>query len=106
SDMILKLLRGKGVLSDEEYRLALAEAPNIGRLQKKVEESIKQEEVFPNRSSAGGLGRESVQEEKSGSEGPLSPAVQPADKSTPVSTEIKEPMPADKVGAPGGGENR
>jgi monofunctional biosynthetic peptidoglycan transglycosylase len=52
SDMILKLLRSKGVLSDAEYHLALAEMPNISRLQKKVEESIRHEEVLPNRSSA------------------------------------------------------
>ena len=52
SDMILKLLRSKGVLSEDEYRQALAETPNIGRLQKKVEESIRREEVMPNRSSA------------------------------------------------------
>jgi monofunctional glycosyltransferase len=52
SDMILKLLRGKGVLSDPEYHLALAEMPNISHLQRKVEESIRHEEVLPNRSSA------------------------------------------------------
>lgn len=45
SNMILGLLRSKGVLSEAEYRTALAEAPNVGRLQKKVDESIKQAEV-------------------------------------------------------------
>ncbi|WP_243374280.1 biosynthetic peptidoglycan transglycosylase [Geotalea sp. SG265] len=53
SNMILRLLRNKGVLSQAEYRQAIAEAPNIGRLQKKVDESIKKEElVLPNLSSA------------------------------------------------------
>jgi monofunctional biosynthetic peptidoglycan transglycosylase len=52
SDMILKLLRSKRVLSEEEYRAAVASAPNINGLQRKVDESIKKEEVFPNRSSA------------------------------------------------------
>lgn len=52
SDMILRLLRGKGVLSEEEYRQALAEVPNIGGLQKKVDESIKKEEAFAVVSSA------------------------------------------------------
>ncbi|HLO24616.1 MAG TPA: biosynthetic peptidoglycan transglycosylase [Geobacteraceae bacterium] len=52
SDMILHLLRGKGVLSDAEYRLALAEVPNITGLQKKVDDSIKKEEVLANLSSA------------------------------------------------------
>lgn len=45
SDMILGLLRGKGVLSEEEYRLALAEEPNIAGLQRKVDESIARSEV-------------------------------------------------------------
>ncbi|ACM18811.1 biosynthetic peptidoglycan transglycosylase [Geotalea daltonii FRC-32] len=53
SNMILRLLLNKGVLSQAEYRQALAESPNIGRLQKKVDESIKKEEVLlPNISSA------------------------------------------------------
>jgi monofunctional glycosyltransferase len=52
SEMILRLLRGKGVLSEEEYRLAMAEEPNIGGLQKKVDDSIKKEEVLVNMSSA------------------------------------------------------
>lgn len=52
SDMILRLLHDKGVLSADEYRLALAETPNVGGLQKKVDISIKKEEVFANISSA------------------------------------------------------
>lgn len=52
SDMILKLLRRKGVLSEEEYRQALAETPNIAGLQRKVDESIRKEEAFPNRTGA------------------------------------------------------
>lgn len=52
SDMILKLLKSKRVLSDEEYAAALATAPNINGLQKKVEESIVKEELFVNLSSA------------------------------------------------------
>ncbi len=45
SDMILRLLRGKGVISEDEYRLALAEAPNIAGLQAKVDDSIARAEV-------------------------------------------------------------
>jgi monofunctional biosynthetic peptidoglycan transglycosylase len=52
SDMILRLLRSKGVLSEEEYRKALAESPNISGMQKKVDESIKKEEVLANITSA------------------------------------------------------
>ena len=52
SDMILKLLKSKRVLSEEEYAAAMAYAPNINGLQKKVEESIKKEEIFTNHTSA------------------------------------------------------
>jgi monofunctional biosynthetic peptidoglycan transglycosylase len=53
SDMILRLLRGKGVLSDDEYRQALAQTPNIAGLQRKVDASIEKEETtFENRTGA------------------------------------------------------
>jgi monofunctional biosynthetic peptidoglycan transglycosylase len=41
SDMILRLLRDRGVLSEEEYRAALAETLNINGMQKKVDNSLK-----------------------------------------------------------------
>jgi len=40
SDMILRLLRGKGVLSDDEFRLAITQKPNIAGLQRKVDFTI------------------------------------------------------------------
>ena len=40
SNMILGLLRAKGVLSEEEYRRALAEMPDIGGMQRKVDQSF------------------------------------------------------------------
>ncbi len=52
SDMILGLLRRKGVLSEEEYRRAMAEMPNIAGLQRKVEESLAREAVQAPVSSA------------------------------------------------------
>jgi monofunctional biosynthetic peptidoglycan transglycosylase len=52
SDMILGLLRKKGVLSEEEYRQALAEMPNVRRLQLKVDSSIQKPIVLDNMSSA------------------------------------------------------
>ena len=52
SDMILGLLRKKGVLTEEEYRRAMAEEPNIAGLQRKVDESIKKQEIMANLSSA------------------------------------------------------
>lgn len=52
SDMILRLLRRKGVLSESEYQAALAQEPNISGLQRKVDESIQKQELFENVSSA------------------------------------------------------
>ncbi len=52
SDMILRLLKKRGILTDGEYRLALAEQPNINGMQKKVDESIQKAEVFANMSGA------------------------------------------------------
>ena len=52
SDMILKLLRQKGVLSEGEYRAALAEQPNIAGMQRKVDKSIAATPVFTAPSSA------------------------------------------------------
>jgi monofunctional biosynthetic peptidoglycan transglycosylase len=40
SDMILRQLRDKRVLTEDEYRLALAETPDIRRMQKKVDDSF------------------------------------------------------------------
>jgi monofunctional biosynthetic peptidoglycan transglycosylase len=40
SDMLLRQLRQKGVLSEAEYRQALAETPNISGMQRKVEQSF------------------------------------------------------------------
>jgi len=51
SDLILKLLRNKNVLSGDEYAAAVAAAPNISGLQRKVDDSMKKEEVFSNLSS-------------------------------------------------------
>lgn len=52
SNMILRLLRQKGVLDAGEYQAALAESPNVGRLQKKVDEVISAPPVFTAPSSA------------------------------------------------------
>ena len=40
SDMVLHLLRQKGVLTEGEYRQAMAETPNISGMQKKVDKSF------------------------------------------------------------------
>jgi monofunctional biosynthetic peptidoglycan transglycosylase len=52
SDMILRLLRERGVLSEEEYREALAAMPNIAGMQRKVDESIAKEIIMAPMTSA------------------------------------------------------
>jgi monofunctional biosynthetic peptidoglycan transglycosylase len=52
SDMILKLLRQKGVLSEAEYQTALASELNIAGMQKKVDTSVAEVPVFAPVSSA------------------------------------------------------
>jgi monofunctional biosynthetic peptidoglycan transglycosylase len=52
SDMILRLLRKNGVLGEGEYQAALAQSPNIGRMQQKVDEVISTPPVFTSPSSA------------------------------------------------------
>lgn len=52
SDMILKLLRQKGVLGEGEYQAAMASELNIAGLQRKVDQSVNQPPVFTSPSSA------------------------------------------------------
>jgi monofunctional biosynthetic peptidoglycan transglycosylase len=52
SDMILKLLKQKGVLSEGEYQAAMASELNIAGLQRKVDQSVNQPPVFSAPSSA------------------------------------------------------
>jgi monofunctional biosynthetic peptidoglycan transglycosylase len=51
SDMILRLLRQKGVLSEGEYQAALATELNIAGLQRKVDQSVSTPPVFTSPSS-------------------------------------------------------
>lgn len=53
SDMIVRLLRQKGVLDAGEYSAALAEQPNIAGMQRKVDQVIAQPPVFASPSSSG-----------------------------------------------------
>lgn len=52
SDMILRLLRQRGVLAEGEYQSALAQSPNVGRMQQKVDANISVPPVFASPSSA------------------------------------------------------
>jgi len=51
SDMILRQLRSKGVISPEELQAALATEPNIRGMQRKVDTALQQEAVLPQISS-------------------------------------------------------
>ncbi len=64
SDMILRLLRQNGVLGEAEYQAALAESPNVGRLQQKVDELISTPPVFTSQTSARKEMAEKVAEEQ------------------------------------------
>jgi len=52
SDMILRLLRQRGVLGEGEYQAAMASELNIAGLQRKVDQSVNQPPVFSGASSA------------------------------------------------------
>lgn len=66
SDMILKLLKAKRVLTEDEYAAAVATAPNINGLQRKVEASIRKEETFTNQTGAVKL---NTKQDEAGAEG-------------------------------------
>jgi len=78
SNMILGLLAKKGVLSAAEYRTAMAQSPNVGRMQAKVDRSIKQVEVMANHSSAT-QPETPLSEEEMNAEAPPAPAAPEGD---------------------------
>jgi monofunctional biosynthetic peptidoglycan transglycosylase len=91
SDMILKLLKGKRVLSEEEYSAAMAFAPNINGLQRKVEDTIKKEEIFTNNSGAASTKQNP---EQSGGEGnPGMPAPVKEEKAASPNNGAPPPRP-------------
>jgi monofunctional biosynthetic peptidoglycan transglycosylase len=102
SNMILRLLSGKGVLSQAEYQAALAETPNVGRMQKKVDESIKKVEVMANLSSARSTPVPAPDEKPGAGEGgaqpgaeePGQPAAPPAEPGAPQESPAPGPAPA------------
>lgn len=100
SDMILRLMRQKGVLSDDEYRVALAEQPNIAGMQRKVDKSISAPPVFTSPSSASReipANPDDVQQDNTNNEGNKEPAAeQPQDSGTAPPTPPAEPAPDNK----------
>jgi len=100
SNMILRLLAAKGVLSGAEYRSALAEIPNLGRMQKKVDESIKQVEVMANLSSARAA-EPPEKEEGAGEQAPPAPGAEQPPASQPANAPAGAPAEApEKEGKP------
>jgi len=90
SDMILGLLRKKGVLAEGEYQAALAEQPNIAGLQRKVDQSIATPPVFGSASSARPEAPEKPAAEsleKNPDPGKDVPKEQPGGSAAPVTTE-------------------
>ena len=104
SNMILRLLSGKGVLSEAEYQAALAETPNVGRMQRKVDESIKKVEVMANLSSARGASIPAPEQKPGEGEGGAQPgagggpgqpaAPPPAEPGAPQEAPVPGPAPA------------
>lgn len=98
SNMILGLLAKKGVLSGAEYRSALAQAPNIGRMQRKVDMSIKQVEVMANHTSAT-LPVEPLSQEEMSAQPPETGAPEGAAQQ-PATEPAQEPTAPDSAPAP------
>jgi monofunctional biosynthetic peptidoglycan transglycosylase len=94
SNMILRLLRAKGVLTDDEYRLAISQEPNIAGLQRKVDFSIAREEAVQKPMSSAtvpnpeGNDGQTIEPANGIEPGPLPEGVQ---EGNPVSPEGKEP---------------
>ena len=80
SDMILRLLRQQGVLSEAEYQGALMESPNVGRMQIKVDANISTPPVFAAASSArvqaaeNPLDKEQSEKKDTGQDAPIPPS--------------------------------
>jgi monofunctional biosynthetic peptidoglycan transglycosylase len=89
SEMILRLLRKRGVLDESEYQTALAQSPNVGRLQQKVDATISTPPVFTSTSTA-----RAQTEDKPAAEPPATSteAVEPAPEKQPPALE----QPAEK----------
>jgi len=87
SDMILRLLRKNGVLSEVEYQAALAQSPNVGRMQQKVDAVISVPPVFSAPSSARQepieKPSENVPEKDENSVPAVAPATPPASETVP-----------------------
>ena len=91
SDMIVRLLRQKGVLGEAEYQAALAEIPNVGRLQKKIDDLITAPPVFASTSTV----RQEVVD-KAEEKGPEKQNEQAAPTALPPSGDTVQPPPHER----------
>jgi monofunctional biosynthetic peptidoglycan transglycosylase len=64
SDLILRLMRQRAVISEEEYQVAMAAQPNIAGMQRKIDMVTSAPPVFTSTSSAAVNGTVSEQKEK------------------------------------------
>lgn len=100
SDMILRLLKNKGVLASGEYQAALAQQPNIAGLQRKIDQAIVTPPVFDSLSSAVSPAAEKpdqdkpTEHEQKPAEGATDSAPPPITISTPSSGEAPQEKPA------------
>jgi len=92
SDMILRLLRQKGVLSEGEYQAAMASELNIAGLQRKVDQSVNQPPVFSSTSSAQQPPSETPDSDPDAPSEADKPAQAPADQDDTGATQ--QPAPA------------
>jgi monofunctional biosynthetic peptidoglycan transglycosylase len=74
SDMILRNLRSNGVISAEEFEIAMAQEPNIAGLQRKVDTSLQQELILQPTSSVRPDSVTDAGQTKEPQEQPVSPA--------------------------------
>jgi monofunctional biosynthetic peptidoglycan transglycosylase len=88
SDMILRLLRKNGVLGEAEYQTALAQSPNVGRMQQKVDEIISTPPVFISPSSA----RNNPVEHNAETADEKKPETEPATALPAVDPAVKNPQ--------------
>lgn len=99
SNMILKLLRKNGVLDEGEYQASLAQSPNVGRMQQKIDAVITAPPVFASTSSASQEAPEKPleadqekQEQQDSRESAGQPAMpQTPDAAPPTSNESQNP---------------
>ncbi len=112
ADKILRFMRQRGVLSETDYRAALAERPNIAGLQRKLDERLSELGAEPLPSQSEAEEEEFLEEPASGLEAdtlpsaPLPAATDPAPAAPPIAPPPSgesgpEPEPPPLPAAPG-----